>query len=45
MVSRKFGKARWLLSMLALGGAMVVSGNAAAECKLFLPRVAVTTPW
>ncbi len=33
MVSRKLGKARWMLSVLALGGAMVVSGNAAAECK------------
>ena len=33
MVSKKLGKARLILSVLALGGAMVVSGNAAAECK------------
>src|SRR3989338_9233533 len=33
MVSKKSGKARLILSVLALGGAMVVSGNAIAECK------------
>lgn len=33
MVSKKLGKARLILSVLVLGGAMVVSGNAAAECK------------
>lgn len=33
MVSRRLGKARLMLSVLALGGAMVFSGNAAAECK------------
>jgi cytochrome c-L len=33
MFSRKSDKVRWILSILALGGAMVMSGNAAAECK------------
>jgi cytochrome c-L len=33
MVSKKSGKARLILSVLALGCAMVVSGSASAECK------------
>jgi cytochrome c-L len=33
MVSKKIGKAQLMLSVLAMTGAMVISGNAGAECK------------